>query len=43
MRPWWDSMWLWSGISIVVVAAITAVVGVIIVAMLSRDRTRRGS
>jgi len=43
MRPWWDSMWMWSGVSIVVFAAIAAVVAVIIIAMLSRDRPERRS
>ncbi len=41
MRPWWDSVWLWSGVSVVVGAAILAVVAVIAIALISRTRRRR--
>ncbi len=40
MRPWWDNTWLWSGISITLFAAIAALVVVIFIAMITRDRWR---
>jgi len=43
MIPWWDSTWLWWGIGIVVVAGISAIVAVVIIAMLSGDRSERRS
>jgi hypothetical protein len=41
MRPWWDSAWLWSGVGIVVFAAIAAVIAVIIIAELTKTDERR--
>lgn len=35
MRPWWDSMWLWSGIGIVVAAVILAIVAIVLIAVIS--------
>lgn len=36
MRPWWDSIWLWSGVGIAIGAAIAAVVAIILIVALSR-------
>jgi hypothetical protein len=36
MRPWWDSMWLWSGVSIVVAAVVLAIVAIVLIAVIAR-------
>ncbi|HEY6895454.1 MAG TPA: hypothetical protein VI258_14865 [Rhodanobacteraceae bacterium] len=36
MRPWWDSMWLWSGVSIVSAAVILAIIAIILIAVIAR-------
>jgi len=41
MQPWWDSAWLWSGVGIVVVAAISAIVAVLVIAFIIRGQRRR--
>ncbi|HZR26541.1 MAG TPA: hypothetical protein VFA59_23300 [Vicinamibacterales bacterium] len=38
MRAWWDNVWLWSGLSVVAVAAILAVVAVLVIWWLLKDQ-----
>jgi hypothetical protein len=40
MTPWWDNIWIWSGIGVAVGALIAAIVVIFIIAGLSRP-TRR--
>jgi len=36
MTPWWENAWLWSGVAIVVFAAIAAIVAILIIAAITR-------
>jgi hypothetical protein len=40
MRPWWDSVWLWSGVSIVTAAVVLAIIAIVLIAIAARHYSK---